>query len=379
MARVWPIPREDAEALRVEDVQKHLQLTGWTRDAVASWATGNVYRKGDRELVVPTNRTMADYAARMVEVVQSVADEQGRSPVAVLATLSRPPSADVIRLREVSPLTTQGYIPIREGVRLISGGSAGLLAAAHSACDPIAFHPRLGVQRATEFVDRCRLGVERGSFVAVILIPVPAEIQLTLAPPQGDDEDEPFPRQVSRLFMSALGTVRSALDVSQPERLLNAADSGVSGNLCEALSEMVSSDDNSYVEITADWARTRRAAPAAVPTSVTFRASDQPVLNAVYNQLKEHREPQPVELTGSIVQLLGDTTGLFGDRADQFNGRVRMLTPLFDQQVQIRLGASDFQQAIEAYKAGARVRVAGVVRRSGQTIELQNPLRFRLA
>ncbi len=375
------ILREEAESLRLEDVQKHLQLDGWSRDAEASWKTGSVYRKGEAELVLPATRAVVDYAARMTEVVRAVSEVEGRSPRAVLAVLFRPPSTDVLRLREVSSLTTQGYIPLREGVRLITAGFDGLLAVAHSACDAVSCHPRVSVRRATELVDQCRLGADRGSFVATILIPVPVEVQLAM-PTQPDVdgiEDEPFPRRVSRLFMSALGTVRSALDAGEPQRLLRAAEAGVSSNLCDALADMLPAADLAHVEITVDWARTRRRAPLSVPSAVTLRSGEQGILQSVAATLKQSQEPDVVDLAGRIVQLTGDTTTLFGDPSGQFSGQIRLKTPSFDQQVQIRLTAADFQSAVEAYGAGSRVRVTGTIRRTGQTVELHNPANFRRA
>lgn len=375
MAYASSILREEAEALRLEDVQKHLQLDGWVRDADASWQTAGVYRKGAEELVLPATRSVVDYAARMADVVRAISESEDRSPRAVLAVLLRPPSTDAIRLREVSPLTTQGFIPIQEGVRLITGGFDSLLAVAHSACDPVGFHPRLGVRRATDLVDQCRLGAERGSFIVTILVPVPLAIQLAFDPAVGTEiEDEPFPRQVTRLFMSALGVVRSSLDVGGPERLLHEARSGVSANLCGALAEMLPRSDQAHVEITADWARTRRPAPASVPSRVTFRSGEHLTLDSVSARLRERYEPEPVELVGTIVFLAGDTTGLFGEQSQSFSGQVRLRSSLLDQQVQIKLGPADFIEAVEAYRLGSRVRVSGTIRRSGQTIELQRPL-----
>ena len=380
MAYASPITREEAESLRLEDVQKHLTLDGWVRDVGASWKTGAVYRRGDDEVVLPTTRTVVDYAARLTELVGAVAAAANQSPRTVLATLLRPPSTDAIGLREISPLTTQGYIPLREGVRLITGGFDGLLAVAHSACDPLAFHPRVTVREATDLLDQCRLGADRGSFVATILVPVPQQVQLALPSPSDEDpiEDEPFARQVSRLFMSAVGTIRSALDADAPERLLVAASTGVSGNLCEALADMLPTADQGRVEITADWSRTRRRVPPSVPSVVTLRGGEQSVLRSVAKGLKERRDLDVIELAGRIMQLSGDTATLFGDQSEQFHGQVRLRTPAFDQLVQFRLVAADFRSAVEAYRTDSRVRVTGTVRRSGQTVELQNPTGFRV-
>lgn len=370
------ILREEAEALRLEDVRTHLVLDGWHRDAAASWETATVYHREDAELVVPVRRELRDYALRMADIVQTLASVHSRSPRSILSELMQPPSADVLRLRDVSPYSTQGSVPIEEGLRLINGGRNALLAVAHSAKEPLDYHPRLGVKDAVDFLDKCRLGqTERGSYIATILIPVPPEINETQQETMfGSEPDQPYERRVTTLFMSALDTIRKSLDDTAPGELLDASKRGISSNLCDAVAEMLPNADQSEVEISVAWARTRQNYPKQVPARVTVASAEAGTIRAVAQKLRERQSKSPQTVQGAIIGLSGDTTSMF----DGFVGTVRIHSPQYDHQVTVKLGRPDFQLALDAYREGKRIKVTGYVRRMGKTIELLQPKGFSL-
>lgn len=373
MSRFTVISREEAQALRIEDVRAYLLAHDWRRDDAASSAAAGIFRNGDCEILLPSRRELGDYAQRMADVVLGLAASENRQPREVLADLSLPPTADILRLRQISQATATGQIPLAQAIRLLDGAEKALLAVAHSVEQPQDYHPRLGIRRATQLLERCRLGqTERGSFIATILIPVPPLIgeQQSMFSDRGI-QDEAFERRVTRTLMSALGMVRSQLDAGRPEQILLATGAGVSGNLCEALAEMTPTDDQSQVEIGMSWARARPHNAVGEPTRVRLASGERPALEALARRFAERQAPAPQQVTGRIRALRGDTSLI-----DGFMGHVTIRFEEMRRNVDVALGHEDFNRAIEAYRSGRLVRVTGVLRQTGKSIEILNPQQF---
>lgn len=373
MSRFTVISREEAESLRVEDVRAYLLSHGWERDDAASGANAGIFRKEDCEVLLPLRRELGDYAQRMADVLLALAATENRQPRQVLADLSLPPTADILRLRQTSPVTASGQIPLDRAISMLDGAQKALLAVAHSVEQPQDYHPRLGIKRATDFLERCRMGqTERGSFIATILIPVPPVIgdQQPMFP-DAQMQDDPFERRVTQTFMGALGIMRSQLDAGRPEQILNATAFGISGNLCEAIAEMMPPDDQSQVEIAMSWARARPSVRAGLPARVRLASGERPALEELARRLTERQSSAAQQITGHIQALRGDTSLIEG-----FKGHVTIRLPEMRRNVDVVLGHADFGQAIEAYRRGIAVRVTGILRQSGKTIEVLNPQHF---
>lgn len=375
MSRFTIISREEAEALRMEDVRAYLVSQRWQRDDAASSAKAGIFRKMDCEILLPSRRDLGDYAQRMADVILTLATAEDRPPRQLLADLSLPPAADILRLRQISQTTATGQIPLAQGVRLIDAAEKALLAVAHSVEQPLGYHPRLGVRKATELLERCRLGqTERGSFIATILIPVPPSIGEQQPMFQnGGHPDEAYERRVTQTLMAALGIMRDHLDAGRPEQILNSAAAGVSGNLCEALAEMTPADDQSQIEIGMSWARSRPILANGVPIRVRVGSGERPALEELARRFMERQAPAPQQVTGRILALRGDTSLI-----DGFTGHVTIRFEELRRNVDVILDHQGFNTAIEAYRNGRTVRVTGVLRQSGKAIELLNPRQFEV-
>jgi hypothetical protein len=224
------------------------------------------------DLVLPTQRDLGDFTLRMADVVVALATIEQRSAWEVLNDLSGPPG-DVFRLRVVAPDATLGNLPLEEGIKLLQGGRDLLSAAAYSTHQPRALHPQKMPKDVREFLGSCRLGqTERGSFVATVIAPVPPEIPQSIA--FGDEEflldREPYPRRVTTHLMSALGLISDGIQSGRPGRILEVVEKGVRANLCEALKTMKPAGDQSRLDISVSWARTRSRVPENVPQAVSF-------------------------------------------------------------------------------------------------------------
>ncbi len=375
MSRFTIISREEAEALRMEDVRAYLVSQRWQRDDAASSANAGVFRKLDCEILLPSRRDLGDYALRMADVILTLALAEERPPRQLLADLSLPPAADILRLRQISPTTATGHIPLAQGVRLLDAAVKALLAVAHSVEQPLGYHPRLGVRRATELLARCRLGqTERGSFIATILIPVPPSIgEPPPVFPNAALPDEAYERRVTQTLMCALGNMRGHLDAGRPEQILNSAAAGVSGNLCEALAEMTPADDQSQVEIGMSWARARPILAEGVPVRVRMGSGERTALEELARRFMERQAPAPQQVTGRILALRGDTSQIEG-----FTGHVTIRFEELRRNVDVILDHEAFNRALESYRNGRTVRVTGILRHSGKSIELLNPGQFEV-
>ena len=256
---VTRLPRDRVAALRPEDVQQYLRSRGWLLDSSGTSDKAVVYHypgQADAEVLVPRQRELTDYAARLGDVVQVLSALEERTVWEVINDVSGPP-ADILRLTVSTANAALGSLPLNEGIKLIEGGRSLLLAAACSVHSPQPFYPRQAFREAVEFLDTCRLGqTERGSFVATIVTPVPPAVEQPACLPGMEgrlEAAEPFPRRVTMRLMQGLGHISQSLDTEIPERTLAGVPYGVSANMCEALASMKPIGEQSQLRIRMSW------------------------------------------------------------------------------------------------------------------------------
>mgnify|MGYP001286145625 FL=1 len=67
------LPHDRLTALRPEDIQQYLRSRGWLPDSLGTSDKAVVYHypgQADAEVLVPRQREVTDYAARLADVVQ---------------------------------------------------------------------------------------------------------------------------------------------------------------------------------------------------------------------------------------------------------------------------------------------------------------------
>ncbi len=309
-----------------------------------------------RQLIVPLDERLDDYALRTAEAIERLAEFEKRSPREVLNHLLLSPS-DVLSFGEVSPDAEAGDLPLDHAVRMVDGTRKILLSEAHSVLVPQPYHPRMSRSEAEEFVARCRLGqAEPGSFVLTVACPL--DVKADLLGPEG----EPFARRVTSLLMDSLEALAHAADRMQIDDLTDTTrHPGISANLCEALLLLRPSGERSRLNVTVSWSRALLPANHERKRAVALRQEVFDVAEAVAPRLRAVPKPTIDHFFAYVDELRGQPT-----RNDpRPSGEVRFT--IFDQEADIRakadLNAHDYTIAAEAHLNRRVVGFQGVLER----------------
>jgi hypothetical protein len=334
-----------------------------------------------RQLIIPLDESFDDYAERVHDAVQRLAEFAQRSPLEVLNDLTIPP-ADVFRLRVQSRAAELGTLPLAEGLDLLQGGHDLLQAAACSAHQPQAYYRRPAFGPVHEFLRSCLIGqTERGSYVVAIIAPVTPELAPTLCDGVEDEtlfQNEPYERRVTLLLMQALLTLRGTLDRGRSEDLLHAVEQGVSANLCEALAAMSPSDTQAHLQMTMRWSRNRPRVPRNVSSQVSFAQGEFALIREAGRRLRAVVQPRRERLEGPIISLQAEPAQLFEEL--QGSVTIRTLVEGHAARVRFRLRQAEYQQACDAHRDRRRIAVTGVLHPDAQArlFELTSPQDFRV-
>jgi hypothetical protein len=389
------LPQHLVARIKPAEARAYAAASGWVRVPTANGKVAVFNRPGSDldQLLIPLDPDLSDYARRMAEVVEGLAEHQGRPASEVLNDLLLPPS-DVLRFR-IDELETQaGVVPLVQGIDLLEGARRAILASACSVVQPQTFHPRLSRAEAEQLLQACRLGqTERGSFTAVIACPLDAvggeaisarPMPLFEGTAGGETfhpaalGPEPFTRKATGLLMKSVARIVSAVDADQVTSLLGPASDHppISANLCEALVMMQPSGDRSRLTIQASWSRTLPPPPGANwPSIVHLRGDDFPIVEKLAIALRPAREPKPSQFIALVDALAGDP-----DEHNRVSGEVQLL--VFDPEegsfkARVNLNAEDYHIAWEAHGTAGYVSLNGVLKPGGRVHRIEEVSNFR--
>ena len=358
------------EAIRPPDVQQYLIHNGWRRLGEPKNDVARFERETDRgplQAEVLLDPSFADYVRRTGELIESLSRLEDRPVLAVLEDLLTPP-ADVVHLRVASDGVKSGWIPLDDAIRLREAQKQLLLSIAHSVLEPRAHFARLSQSQAVALLAECREGpTTRASYATSILVPVsPAVGQVPLL-------DDPYPRRVTRLLMSALVETSRIVDAADPEALLGGAAGGLSANFLAALAALRPSGERSFVEIGVRWSRAR-AAPPLPRSKVRLGEGVFLMIEEASRTLRERTPTPGMELEGFVVALVRETNdpgrGGTVTIATQIEGRPGT------SKVRMELAAEGYRKATEAHQQGGRVKVLGTLVKEGRGWLLREPSGF---
>jgi hypothetical protein len=176
--------------IRPEDLHAYLSARAW-HNVRRSGEAGFLYRRilDDRkyDLLVPSTNEIDDFPQRIAHIVSTLESVEARSQLEIISDLASTRS-DVVRVRR--PDAGDGTLPLEDGALLIKSPYEMLLASACSAPLPLAYYRGKRPAKATQYLEKARLGQsERGSYVLTLISPVPPP-----APSLGPETIPPFER-----------------------------------------------------------------------------------------------------------------------------------------------------------------------------------------
>jgi len=364
---------ETVSALSPTHVAGYLRGRGW-HDQGKYGPYGQLYSRniGDRtfNVVLPRLATIADFATRMKELINVVAEVESRRAAGVLFDLTLAPF-DVIRVRSMDA-DAYGSIRFEQGLDLHEEAKRAVLAAANAAASE---QPRRAWKgrrpdSVGQYLERLRLGqTENASFSLTVLSPYsfdPGD-QATLF------DDQAFGRRVTLKFSSALTAIEAALAEAVGGDPLPAFEkgiaAGVSAEMCQALAKLA--DNESGIQVSVSWSP---AKPASGPIRLSLTPQDSAVLNEVA-RIFARQEPEPEFVVVGLVEEIKE-------KPERFDGSVVIQAKLPQQssvrKVRVHFAARDRELVYEAAKNKRWVRVTGNLARDGKLLRLDEPHDFSI-
>jgi hypothetical protein len=368
-----PLPIDLARLVPPRALSKYAEGLQWRRVERINGDIA-VYHRPDskaHQIIVPLDEKFDDYADRVVEAIQHLAEFEKRPANEVLNHLLLSP-ADLLFFREVSPDAEAGNLPLDHAVRLIDGTRKLLLSEAHSVLEPQPNHPRMSRSEAEDFIARCRLGqTDRGSFVLTVACPL--DLKADLLGPKG----EPFSRRVTSLLMRSLGELSQAADRMQIDDLADISrHPGISANLCESLLLLRPAGERSTLNITVSWSRAFLPDSGESKREVQLRQEVFDVAEILAPKLRSVPEPRIDRFFGYVDELRGQPLPDIG----LLSGEVRFT--LFDQEEEIRAKADldemDYSVAGHAHLASRVVSFKGVLERLPRLNRIKDVTDFQI-
>lgn len=367
-------------ALKPLELATYLRAKGWRQEA-------DLYGKGslwvwrspegrDFDVALPAKRELGDYPLRISELVQTLAEAEGRSQLDVLRDVETA-AADVIRVRASSREADAGSLPLERGVAFIERCRDLMLAAACTTLDKRACFARRKPQQAMDYLTNVRIGqTERGSFVLTMLSPVPP----ALTPPDGAlglaESPEPYERQVVRILMDSLAALgeaaREAAAYGGMQPFQEAVGRGVSANLCEAVIGLSAVNAEEGLDVNVSWSPSRPVGSGAL-ARIQLGGDSIPIIREAARQFRETAPVEDLVIEGVVTRL---------DRgADATEGDVTIVANVEEhlRRVAVRLSGDTYSQAVKAHDNRQTVKCTGDLVKEGRGYRLTNPRRFEVA
>jgi hypothetical protein len=359
------------ELIRPEDVQAYLSARAWN-NVRPSGEYAFLYRRiiDDRkyDLLVPSTNEIDDFPQRIADIVRTLESVEDRSQLEIISDLARVRS-DVVRIRRAD--AADGTLLLEDGAMLIKSAYETVLAAACSAATPRVYYRGKKPAKATQYMEKARLGQsERGSYVVTVISPVPPS-----QPNLGIGAPPPFERQVTTLVSDGLhATVEAseyALSKSDTAHFREATKDGVSANLLDGVIGLMGIRHNT-VDVNFAWSP-EIPMPEDLYKVITIEPDYFGVIEAASRELKE-QEPNP------SVQVVGVVEGLRRPQGDDA-GHITLSTFLEGKarKVHIDLDAEIYDHAILAHRTKRVVTCVGTLARYGRTTVLYDLTHFEVA
>jgi hypothetical protein len=355
-----------------------LYLLGHGWDAVKRTPAFSVWSRGDLggdvALFLPLSRVPDDYEERLAQFVRRLASIEDVDWSTAITNL-RYAASDLVRVRLVSPRVGPGEVPITDGAKLFGGTRDLIQAAASAAIEP---RPAYGTRKhgaVMEYLDSVRLGqTERGSYVVTVISHVEPDEQGALLPDEAAHLHVPFERRVTTQLVLALGAVRDSagrvLAGESVDVFEDAVDQGVSANLCDALYTMSEESLASSLEISVDWAVSRK--PTVQADRVTLEPKIMPLLSEASKALKKLGPFEDVEVVGVV--------GILDRGADDEIGMIVIegFAMGSKRNVRIELDDAQYHRALEAHDEKRTVAIRGTLVKEGKSWRLLDPTALRI-
>jgi hypothetical protein len=352
--------------IRPARVASYLKVNGWEQfdefpGKATLWRLKRDATGDDYEVLLPSDLALKDFSARMVDLVHTLAAAEGRSVNGVLATLITP--IDSMNVQIERDDTADGTISLSDGARAFQGVKELFHAAAASLEEPRPFYSTRSGGDAAKLLRSARLGqTQRGSYVISVHTPLPETLF--------HSQVEPIERRVLRRLVSGVGAARDAANEGTEEAFKTRVVSGVSANLCLALSKFGGGKQFRAVTLRFNWSWTHPVPPGEL-REYRFTPPLIDVIREGGERLKSVEPNKEFILVGRVKRLEheGETAGTIAVEGPVDNKVRRVI---------LILNGDDHDTAIRAYKSQELVVCTGELVRHGSVYHLIGTKNFGL-
>lgn len=358
-------------ARQAANVSSYLESKGWERDSERRGAT--IWHLGDDAWVlVPDIRQYDDAGFLLHEAVARIAQCEARPERDVWQDIDEPlVDAQFFRLHPDAP---SGSIPLWEGLRAAQGVfDIVKAAAAVTEQGPPLLIEGTQTPRVKSFVRRVLLGsAAPGSYILTARMPTSEVGAHSLA--TADGSRLLTGRAIAARLHTATAAAQQAarLAMRNPETMgafYDAAASGVSANLCQALSDLGGENRDQPFEIGFSWAR---GEPGQQPVpEIKFTDGMASILYRAGKELASLARSGTATITGKITDLhaeeyLPSRIKIWGDLLAPDSASL-----LPQRSLWVALTDSDYRSGIEAHRDKLTVRATGRLTTSNRRLELR--------
>lgn len=358
-------------AAQAANVSNYLASKGWERDSERRGAT--VWHLGsDAWVLVPDIRQYDDADLLVREAVARIAQCEARPERDVWQDIDEPlVDAQFFRLHPDAP---SGSIPLWEGLRAAQGVFDIMKAAAAvTEQGPPLLIEGTQTPQVKSFVRRVLLGsAAPGSYILTARVPTSQVGTPQLVTANGSRQLTG--RAIAARLHTAVDAAQTAAqlvlrDHNEMQAFYSAAESGVSANLCKALSDLGGENRDQPFEIGFSWAR---GAPGQQPTpEVKFTSAMPSVLFRASNELASLARRGTATITGTITDLhaeeyMPSRIKIWGDLRAPNSASLLPRRALW-----VVLTGSEYLRAIEAHRDGLTVAATGQLTTSNRRLELR--------
>ncbi|QFZ19370.1 hypothetical protein [Saccharothrix syringae] len=327
----------------VRQATDYLSARGWA--PTDRWRGGTVWSWRDFDVLVPPGDDLADTPRRMRDLVECVADAEGRTPRAVERDMAVP-AVDVVsyRLRGSGIALPAGVRAVRAVRDLVATCARDVLG------DPAGSRAPAEVPA---LLDRALLSLDESVFGVEVLLPV-------------DDVPEPLGRLTALRVLRVCAVVRQAVVAADEVAFDEVFRQGVGRDVCATLADLAGPHRAEPFELGFRWSVLRPVEGGATTVEFPGGAGER-----VWAASRRGPAGAPV---AAVVE--GPVTGLADDEhGERWRIQVRG-TPVVDgiatgreRLVPVRLdGERAYGAALEAHRTGRTVRVSGSTHRTGKDI-----------
>lgn len=370
----------DPDAIRIIrpfDVTAYLRQSQWTEQSQDG--SRAIWTHEDYEVLVPLNSNYRDYPVRMTELLETLSIAENRSQLEIFEDLTMS-GADIVRLRLIDSEVEAGSLPLEEAALMGARAKELMSAAACAVKSPKPVYGPRRPEEANEYVRSVRMGqTEHGSFVLKLLSPVPPRLrhehpsnsQSELEGIPREPQEEPFARKVTLQLAKAVNAMHTAALCAAGSGNITAFEkavsSGVSANLCDAVTGLASPADlDRKLEISISWALSR---PLLEPleTRVMFTPDTFPIISEAARMFRDSTPRDGYDIIGPVIKCHRDEGAEIG--------HVIIHAPVEEHMrlVRISLETSEYNKAVESHMQEKVIHYSGTLVKEGKGYRLTHP------